>query len=300
MNMEIVPYNGWPHNGRLANHDIELIVTQDVGPRVIRFAFIGEENIFGELPGQQGQSGETEWMIRGGHRLWIAPEDNPKSYDLDNGPITLRWIEGGLETDQAPSPLTGVQKSMRIQLSATANTATILHRLTNAGSAPTQLSSWALTVMNLRGTTLIPLPKKIRHTDRLLHNQNWSLWGYTDFTDPRWTLGSRYICFRQDPLRGPNKLGLAHREGWVGYLRNGTLFVKRFPFDEQAVYPDGGVNFETFANEQLMEIETLGPLATLAPGQSVTHQETWELYRHVPDCATEADIDRHILPLITR
>ena len=74
--MENVEFNGWQNNVRLANGEVELIVTQDVGPRVCRFGFIDGPNMFAELDGQGG-SGEEEWMIRGGHRLWIAPEEKP-------------------------------------------------------------------------------------------------------------------------------------------------------------------------------------------------------------------------------
>ena len=35
-------------------------------------------------------------------------------------------------------------------------------------------------------------------------------------------------------------------------------------FDAAATYPDLGCNFETFTNEEILEIESLGPLVTLA------------------------------------
>ena len=111
-------------------------------------------------------------------------------------------------------------------------------------------------------------------------------------------LGSRYILFRQDPARGPNKLGLAHREGWVGYQLEEFLFVKRFDWVEGVRYPDGGMNFETFANEQFLEIESLGPLSVLEPGQSMSHRETWSLHRGVTFCKTEDDIEAYVRPLV--
>ena len=159
------------------------------------------------------------------------------------------------------------------------------------------LSPWALSVMAPNGMAILPLPAKIPHTKCLTHNQEWSLWGYTDFTDKRWTLGSRYIFFRQDPKRGPNKMGLAQREGWAAYVVGPYAFVKRFPWIDGAKYPDGGVNFETFSNEEFLEVETLGPLVTLRPGQSTRHVETWRIFRKVPHIASEADADRHIRPL---
>ena len=81
LTIETVPYRGWKRNIRLTNSQVELIVTQEVGPRILRFGFIGAQNVFGELTEQMGGTGEKEWMIRGGHRLWMAPEEKPKSYE---------------------------------------------------------------------------------------------------------------------------------------------------------------------------------------------------------------------------
>jgi hypothetical protein len=239
-------------------------------------------------------------MIRGGHRLWVAPEEKPKSYEPDNAPVAIRPIAGGIRAVQAPGALTLVQKTMDITLTERRNEAAVVHHLTNTGRRPVTLAPWALTVMAKRGLLIIPLPAKITHAARLTHNQNWSLWGYTDFSDPRWTLGARYILFRQDPKRGPNKIGIAHREGWAAYLRRGLLFIKKFQRMPDAVYPDSDVNFEAFSNERMLEIESLGPLVTLRPGQSTVHTETWSLHRGVPVCRTEADIDKYVAPLSRR
>ncbi len=292
--MEKVTYNGWENCVRLANRDIELIVTTAVGPRVARLGFMGERNLFAEIPGQQGGRGEGEWMIRGGHRFWIAPEQKPMTYELDNTPVAYEAIPGGIRTVQPTGSLSGCAKTMDITLEATRNRIQVLHTLTNQGKKAIQLAPWALSVMAPDGMAIIPRPAFIPHTERVLHNQEWSLWGYTDLTDPRWSLGLNYLFFRQDRHRGPNKLGIAHREGWVGYQLGEFLFVKHFGFDEKADYPDGGVNFETFSNEEILELETLGGLVNLAPGVSVALTETWDLHRGVPAVKTEADADRWV------
>ena len=189
---------------------------------------------------------------------------------------------------------------MDITLAERRNEVTVVHRLTNKGRQAITLAPWALTVMAKRGMAIIPLPKKMSHAGLLTHNQNWSLWGYTDLSDPRWTIRQRYILFRQDPRREPNKIGIAHREGWVAYLRNGLLFIKRFKRIPGATYPDSDVNFETFANQQILELESLGPLVTLRPGQTAAHTETWTLHCGVRACRTEADIDKYVVPLAKR
>lgn len=296
--MQTVEFNGWDRNVRLANREVELIVTQDVGPRVIRFGFIGERNLFAEIDGQQGGVGEEEWMLRGGHRLWIAPEAKPLTYELDNTPIEIEAIADGVRTRQPAGRLSGVVKTMDITLSPDANEVRVTHMLSNKGGKALQLAPWALTVMAPDGMAVVPLPAKIPHTERLTHNQQWSIWAYTDLADPRWTFGTKYVFFRQDRKKGPAKLGIAHREGWVAYVLGEYLFVKRFDWTDGGVYPDGGVNFETFSNQEFLEVESLGPLVTLAPGQSVMHEEQWELSRKIPRIQTEADVDKHILPLL--
>lgn len=297
--VEKISFNGWANCRRLRNREMELVVTCDVGPRIIRCGFIGQANMFGEITGQQGSSGESEWMIRGGHRLWIAPEAKPWSYEIDNEPCaSVEAVANGLRVEQLPGPLTGLAKSMEIVLQADANRVTIRHRLTNRGGDPVLCAPWALSVMGLGTVAIIPLPAKIPHTQRLTHNQSWQLWAYTDLSDPRWSIGSQYLIFRQDSELGPNKLGMAHHEGWVGAQREGCLFVKRFSRHPDAVYPDGGCNFETFANQEFLELESLAPLVSLAPGDFAEHTETWEMFQDVPECRNDNDVERHVLPLI--
>ncbi|NLL83204.1 MAG: hypothetical protein GX230_03055 [Lentisphaerae bacterium] len=296
--MERVNFNGW-ESLRLANSEIELIVTRDVGPRVIRFGYVGAVNLFRELPGDQGGRNESEWKNRGGHRFWVAPEAKPWSYELDNVPYeSAEAVANGMRLQQAAGPLTGLAKEMEIVLDPDKNVVRLVHTLSNDGQDAVQCAPWAPTVMNRNGQAVIPMPAKISHTERVTHNQEWSLWTYTDMSDPRWTFGKHYLLFRQDPNRGPNKIGLAHREKWAAYQLDGFLFVKYFDYFEGQAYPDGGVNFETFSNEEMLEIESLGPLVSLRPGDKVSHVETWRLFKDVPLCKTDAEVDKFILPLV--
>jgi hypothetical protein len=79
---------------------------------------------------------------------------------------------------------------------------------------------------------------------------------------------------------------------------DGYLFVKRFQWLAGVQYPDGGCNFETFSNEDMLEVESLGPIVTLGPGQTTSHEERWSLHRKLPSIKTEADVDLHIRKLL--
>ena len=79
-----------------------------------------------------------------------------------------------------------------------------------------------------------------------------------------------------------------------------TLFVKRFRHVETAAYPDLGTSYQTFSNEDMLEMETVGTLVTLIPGQSAELEETWDLFTDVPTVKTEADVEKSVLPLLGR
>jgi hypothetical protein len=297
--IEKVEYKGWKNNLRVSNGQVEFVATLDVGPRILRYAFAGGENVLKEYEDQLGKSGEPDWQIRGGHRLWHAPEAQPRTYFPDNDPV--QWKElpgGGVRLVPPPEQPYGIQKEIDLRLEATGSKVTLVHRLKNIGPWPVELAPWALTVMAPGGTEIIPLPKKVPHGQSLLPNQSLILWSYTDMKDPRFSFGSKYVTVRQDPKGHATKIGLWHSEGWVGYLRAGLLFVKRFERQAGQHYPDFGANFETFTNEDMLEVESLGPLTRLEPGGTVEHREVWELHKNVPALSDEASIDRAILPLV--
>jgi hypothetical protein len=296
--MEIVEYGGWDSNIRLTNGEIEVIITKDVGPRVIRFGFVGGENVFAEIPDQMGGSGELEWMIRGGHRFWIAPEEDPKTYEPDNKPVEAEDVPGGVMVAQQKGNLSGIQKTLKVTLASKANAVRVIHTMVNMNDEPVVAAPWGLSVMAPGGLAIIPLPKKISHDARLTHNQEWSIWGYTDLQDPRWGFGSKYVFLKQDPNLGPTKIGFRHTEGWAAYLREGLVFIKHFEHVPSAKYPDGGSSLEVYAQEEFLEMESLGPLMNLGPKEGVKHEERWVLHKGVPDCASEDEVDTHIKSLI--
>ena len=89
--MEIVDFGGWANSIRLSNGEIELVVTTDVGPRIIRLGFVGGQNLFHNYPSTLGRTGDPEWNNYGGHRLWHAPEVFPRTYTPDNVPVEHAW-----------------------------------------------------------------------------------------------------------------------------------------------------------------------------------------------------------------
>jgi hypothetical protein len=303
-----VEYGGWKNNLRISNGTAEVIVTLDVGPRVICYRLADGFNVMKNYLEQMGGTGEADWQIRGGLRFWLAPEDTTRTYFPDNNPVKHEQI-GPRTVRFRPPPENeyGVQKEMIVGLAESGTKVSITLKVTNIGPLVTELAPWAPTVMAPGGVEIIPQPPHHDHPGHprnakspadFAPSQQLILWPYFDFADRRWSFGSKYIFLRQDSKKGPTKIGLAHRIGWVGYLNQGNLFVKRFGYVDGAAYPDMGTNYQTFTNEDMLEMETVGVLGRLNPGQSSEHSETWELYGSVPEMRSEEDVDRHVLPLL--
>jgi len=48
--MEKISYGGWDNCYHLSNDRVELILTADVGPRIIYFGLVGGENFLQTVP----------------------------------------------------------------------------------------------------------------------------------------------------------------------------------------------------------------------------------------------------------
>lgn len=274
-----INFLGWENSIKLSNGIIDVVATTDIGPRIVRFGFKNDVNEFNLDPKTIGLKGGDEFKFYGGHRLWHSPEDRKRTYIPDNDEVDWHEIENGVRLIQKPEKWVNTQKQIDIILNPDESRVRLVHRITNLGAWPIELSAWTITVLNTEGIEIIPQPNK--DTD-LLPNRQIVLWPYSKMNDKRVYWGEKYIALKQDPNnKAPFKLGINNQEGWAAYARGGHLFVKRYYPQHDATYPDFGVSFETYTNDWMLEIETLSPFTKLQLGETVEHVEEWELYNNV-------------------
>lgn len=299
--METTNYAGWEHCVRLTNGEIELIVTTDVGPRVIRAAFVGGDNVFREYEDLLGKTGGDEWRIYGGHRFWHAPEAAPRTYAPDNESVAYEWDGDTLFLRPETEATTGIRKELEITLDADANHVKILHRHVNENAWMVTLAPWALSVMTQGGRGVFPQEEYRPHPEYLLPARPLVLWHYTNMGDPRFTWGAKYIELRQDPdATTKQKIGMLNKQGWLAYVLPSQVFIKLYEPKPDALYPDYGSNVECYTDAGMLELETLGPLTELEPnGGAVEHIEHWVLEKATVGIGDDA-LDEDLLPLITR
>lgn len=269
---------------------VEAYATIDIGPRIIRCGFVGGKNImFNDVervltskdnPEEQPIYDEyygkgRAWINFGGHRLWVAPESLPATYYPDSNPVEYEILENGVKLTPPAQTENGVQTAMQITLDN--GKFTVTHFVTNISNEDKTMSPWALTVLDKGGVEIIPN----NTTDTgLLPNRRIIAWPYTRLNDERLYMGSEFITVRQDPsVNQAFKLGLDNEHGCAMYLIEDTLFVDRYNHNKDAEYEDFGCSFETYTNDSIIELETLGESKCVKPGETSIHIENWELHK---------------------
>lgn len=304
MNTEKIAFGGWENCLHLHNDKFDMIVTTDVGPRIIYFGLNGGENVFHTYADHMGQREGDKWLSYGGHRLWHAPETKPRTYQPDNVPVEYFELDNIHYFVPPIEEATGIQKQISIFFK---NDAMVIdHTFTNTGLWTIELAPWAVTVMKAGGVSILPLPPHVSHEVHLVPTHALTLWGYTSLNDPRLHFGDKYITLKQDAgIDSPLKIGLQVDHdylwsvGWLAYINNQTMFVKSFhPPQNEANYPDMGSQVEIFTDKDMLELETLGGLRQLRPDETITHREYWSLHDNVPTPENDAQIGQDILPLV--
>jgi hypothetical protein len=168
---------------------------------------------------------------------------------------------------------------MEIIINSEKNQVTINHKLINKGPWPIELSVWNITAMALGGIEIIPQSSL---DTGVLPNRNIVLWEYSSMTDKRVHWLDKYIVIEQNPdMKGPFKLGINNVDGWAAYINNGNMFIKKFKHCRGRSYPDSGVSYETYVNDNVIEMESLSPVIRVEYGHEAVHVETWSIEKGI-------------------
>lgn len=246
--------------------------------RVVRFSPKGRDNLFADLGLTPVATPHGNFFFRGGHRLWHAPEAMPRTYIPDNEGAAVSEVTNGVRIEMPAEPWTNIAKAIEIRLDPHKPQAVLRHELRNDGAWTVELAPWALTMFRLGGVAVFPQPQERVDEAGLLPNRRISFWTYARVDDPRLILRDDFVLVHATPRLPPLKFGYFNPEGWMAYWLDGVLFVKRFDVQPEAQYPDMGCNAESYCNDQFIELESLGALGMVAPGEVVAHTEIWEVY----------------------
>ncbi len=291
----------------ISNGIIEAYVTVDVGPRIIRFGYVGGQNIMYADRIALGSKTDKEftdffgkdkkWESFGGHRIWISPEAYPQTYYPDDSKVEYQKTDCGAVFTPKAETENGVAKQLEIKMDKDTANMQVTMRVKNISKESIEFAIWRLSVSNQDGTVIIPMND---NDTGLLSNRIISVWPYTDMNDNRIYWGKKYVTLSQDTNAiKPAKLGFDLNKGTVYYVLGDDIFRKSYAaYHPTAKYPDGGCSFETYTNNLFIEVESLGELKEVKSGEISEHTENWSLYKK--PCEVDFKDDNSIDNLLSK
>lgn len=258
-----------PETVRLDGPGSSVVVATGFGPRVVGLLVDGR-NLFAELPDDVLEAGGQRYRLRGGHRLWAAPEVPAVTYRSDDEPCAVTPNGGGLRVE---GPADGAGLAKTLELAPTDDGWAVRHTIENRGAAPVAVAPWAITQLRPGGRATLALgePGTGLQADRAV-----VFWPYTDPEDARLQLSAGAV--HVDGGAGPPlKVGVAGGPGAGAYDLEGVRFSKRITPAPDEPHADLGAAVQVYVHPRFVELETLGPLRTVAPGEAAAHREEWIL-----------------------
>ena len=254
----------------LENEFLRIDYLTDLGPRIIGLYASGVEgNLFAVTPDQHWPTPHGEYYLHGGHRLWAAPED--PFYTVPEDHVSIH-SGPNLVTLRSNVDASGLEKEISFRLDG--NRVALSHKITWHGNELIELAPWSITQMRLGGMAVLP---QSTSENGMLPNRNIVLWPYSRLSDERLELYDDLIIIYGSAAGEACKIGNFNPCGWIAYAMAEVLFIKRFSMEVEDKYPDLGCNVEAYVKDSCVELETLGSLKTLSPGESVIIQENWEV-----------------------
>ncbi len=291
----------------ISNGVIEAYVTIDLGPRIIKFGYVGEQNIMNDHrekfdpltdASYEALFGKGKaWESMGGHRVWVTTERYPETYTPDDKAVSFTVDGDSVIFTSEPDTEVGIAKTLTVKMDPDDANMTVKMNVKNISGQKCDYAIWAISVCEAGGNLIIPTNT---NDTGLLHNRSISVWPYTDLSDKRIRFGKKYTTIAQDVnATTPVKLGFDLNQGVVHYVLGDDIFSKRYDAKHGKLpYPDENCSFETYTNDVMIEVETLSDIKTVENGDSHEHFEFWSLNKK--PCEVDFNDDSSIDNMLSR
>lgn len=275
MNVREVTFDG--HRALELTAEARMTVVTSIGPRI---AFFGrDENLLYWDHAREHRAGE--WRLYGGHRLWTTRPGADESAEVqapDNDECVIERSSDSLRVSTKPTAL-GIERSLSIRVDGARWI--VEHVLRNAGNMLWSGGAWSLTCTLPRAGTVYRIPlgggPSTWDVTTVVIPQRWGGTHTSRLNDPQITFTEDAMEIRPD--RDESKRMVLAPHGMMEMNDARGLFRKVTAFDPNGKYPLG-TNLAVYVgpNRFMVEMESMSPLRTLAPGSSLSHVEVWTLH----------------------
>jgi hypothetical protein len=300
-----VGFHGWK-SLTLESAYIRLDVVPELGGKIMGYELRGTQILWhdtkkeGYVEKEQGYGFGQKFFNPGGAKVWPAPQGwsgkdewpGPPDNVLDGAPYEGALADSAITVTSPKDDgegRTGLQFKHSYSLSPSSSIVKLNLSMSNVVNRPVTWGLWHLATVPVdrNFTVYVPVSKGNWHV--IFGEKNNSQW-----------LDVENGLFRVKYDKKVGKVGMRVSEGWAAWHNEDSdiVFVMFFPVKNGAKYPDGGSNFEIWTSgagsikingkdvsseyspdTALMELEVMGPLTRLNPGESKTLDVAWAACR---------------------
>ncbi len=275
----------------------ELQVATAFGPRLCSLSIGAKENMLfwaadPEAYTRRSPARDESWYLRGGHRVWLSrglADESEETYFPDNQPSTFSVDGDCLEIWGAEDPINRVQRGLRIEI-IDEQRLQVDNVVKNNSDMLFSAGIWALTctLPSADCQYLIPLGDDSSfNTATITLFKEWAGHGQKTFADDQFVITDD--CMVLTPGAKENKRMLNTAASCLALndrQRDVALLIKT-DYEPQATYPANANIALYVGNDNFMvEMETMGALACVKPGQTLSHRQYWYMQNQaLSDCS---------------
>jgi hypothetical protein len=279
----------------LKNNITTLAIVPKIGGRIMQYDIAGHASMYVDSANKGNVPAVSSLL--GGFRTLASPQSNftwPPSPVLEVGIYSCAiktntadsgvvYLESGIENTSGYPTLDGLQFKRTVTLYKSSSHVKVDLTMVNKGTATLSHGIWDITECvcrnnNVPDTSNIWLYFPLNPTSTMGGGKGYAQLQGTDASQwkpnvaPGGVMGVVYH-------RKEAKVGADSKAGWLCYVDRlgGYAYVKKFVFQAGKTYPDSGSSVEVYTSgtTTFLEEEVMGPMTTLAPGDSATMTEHW-------------------------
>ena len=310
---------GWDNCFAIKSGPVEVIATADIGPRIVFFGVAGGQNLLKIFEGQAGRTGDENYLFYGGHRVWAAPEDPVLTYFPDNDFVdVLLDDEDGFLTFSRLADESHLERRLSMRVATDGNVGrsidvedseeehgllgsfVIRNKIINRSKLPIKTASWGISSFIPGGIGFLPLDRLTIPEKRLQAQYSVNIWPYSNLNNPSYQWKDEWLEIDQTKTIDKQKIGGWNQHPWLAYRLGNMMVVIQMlgTQKEQEHYPDLGSNSEIYFDPATLELEFLSDWQALATGESVSHDELWNLIKLPGGIDDESAIRDFVYPLV--
>lgn len=239
----------------LSNGHLQMVIDAERGAKILSLKYDDQEVI-----------SQSRWPESFGSTFWTSPQKEwnwPPVSEIDKQPYTVEKDGKVLRMTSGVSDRLKYRIRKEFSVDEKDGAFVITYSIINESNETRQVAPWEITrVKNEGGLIFFEAPAD-------------SIWpaGLMNFTNAQGA--AWYVADEAQQNRKVNADG----KGWLAYLANGLLLVKRFE-DLDATQPaPGEAEVQVYVNrgKTYIELENQGPYSTLQPQQQLSWTVRWYL-----------------------